>query len=186
MKVKDQIDGISDLKRTFYHKDLTAAFIPGVGGKEKGTVAILQDAVTEESIAQLVQQGVRVTSIPLEEGLRQGMNAVVLWGHKHGGSQFTESIVIMPPGCPVLQKCFEGHGFVVHTLPFGSPSGGGNWECETNFALSGFSPIAPHEQIEFARRGNKLLQLRGLESHFRFICERDLDGFDWTLDQQWE
>ena len=88
----------------------------------------------------------------------------------------------MPPNCPTLAAAVEARGFELKPLEFGSPAGGGNWECETNFALGGFPPLLPEAQEIYARMGNRLLKRANLDGHFRFICSSDLDGFDWSLD----
>ena len=198
VEVKKEIPGLPDLQNTFYHKDLTCLYVPGTAshhssrgsrrsGEKSGegsgsTVALVRDAVTPESIARLEAAGVDVTPIPLDEGLAQGLNSVLLWGEGHGGAQGTSSVALMPPGCPILSETVSSRGFRVKPLEFGSPAGGGNWECETNFALNGFSPLLPEAQKIYARMGNRLLERANLDGHFRFICSSDLQGFSWSLD----
>jgi hypothetical protein len=86
VEVKKEIPGLPDLQNTFYHKDLTCLYIPGsLGGAAAagglgGTVALVTDAVTAESTERLRAAGVDVTPIPLQEGLAQGLNSVLLWG----------------------------------------------------------------------------------------------------------
>jgi len=92
VEVREKLPQIPDLRQTFYHKDLTALYVPGNKSKS-GTVAVVAEAVTEDSITRLKDAGVDVTPIPLSEGLAQGMNAVVLWGEQHGGAKGRESVV---------------------------------------------------------------------------------------------
>ena len=86
VEVKKEIPGLPDLQNTFYHKDLTCLYIPGslggaaAAGDLGGTVALVTDAVTAESTERLRAAGVDVTPIPLQEGLAQGLNSVLLWG----------------------------------------------------------------------------------------------------------
>ena len=87
-----------------------------------------------------------------------------------------------PPSQPDQMEVVKRRGFEVAPLEFGSPAGGGNWECETNFALRGFEPMTPEAQEVYARMGNRLLQRANLDTHFRFISASDLDGFEWSLD----
>jgi len=183
VEVKKEIPGLPDLQNTFYHKDLTCLYVPGGrAGAAPSTVALIADAVTPESVERLRAAGVDVTAIPLEEGLQQGLNSVLLWGEEHGGLRGTTSLALMPPNCPTLTGVVESRGFEVAPLEFGSPAGGGNWECETNFALRGFEPLLPDAQEIYARMGNRLLKRANLDMHFRFICSSDLQGFDWSLD----
>jgi len=70
----------------------------------------------------------------------------------------------------------------VEALPFGSPSGGGNWECETNFALGGLHPLTADAQAIYARIANNMLKTAKLDSEFQFISSADLEGFGWQLD----
>ena len=107
---------------------------------------------------------------------------MLLWGERHGGAPGTKSVALMPPGCPTLTEVVASRGFEVMPLEFGSPAGGGNWECETNFALKGFPPLQPGAQEIYARMGNRLLRRANLDAHFRFICSSDLHGFSWSLD----
>ena len=182
VEVKKEIPEIPDLQNTFYHKDLTCLYVPGPVNEASSTVALIEDAVTPESIQRLKDAGVHITPIPMEEGLQQGLNSVLLWGQQHGGAPGTKSIALMPPNCPTLRDCVESRGFQIQPLEFGSPAGGGNWECETNFALSGYPKLQPEAQEIYARMGNKLLKRANLDAHFRFICSSDLQGFSWSLD----
>jgi len=184
--VREEIEGIPDLRQTFYHKDLTALYVPGPLTEHNDTVALIVDAVTPDSLVRLEEAKVNVTPIPIEEGLQQGLNSVLLWGQPHGGPPGTKSVALMPPGCPTLQKCVESRGWEVAPLEFGSPAGGGNWECETNFALDGFPPLLPKEQEIYARFGNRVLERFNLDREFRFICSRDLEGPDWIVDKHLE
>eukprot|EP00746_Dinoflagellata_sp_MGD_P066983 gnl/MRDRNA2_/MRDRNA2_27678_c0_seq1.p1 gnl/MRDRNA2_/MRDRNA2_27678_c0~~gnl/MRDRNA2_/MRDRNA2_27678_c0_seq1.p1 ORF type:complete len:491 (-),score=75.21 gnl/MRDRNA2_/MRDRNA2_27678_c0_seq1:171-1643(-) len=180
--VREEIDGIPNLRHTFYHKDLTALFVPGTSAERNDTVALITDCVTPESLVRLKEAEVDVTPIPLEEGLMQGLNSVLLWGQSHGGAPGTKSVALMPPGCPTLQKCVESRGWQVAPLEFGSPAGGGNWECETNYALDGFPALKPTEQDMYARFGNRVLERFNLDKEFKFISSSDLQGMDWILD----
>lgn len=184
--VREAIDGIPDLRQTFYHKDLTCLYVPGTLAAGNDTVAIIADAITPDSLARLEEAKVDVTPIPLEEGLNQGLNSVLLWGQKHGGASGTKSVALMPPGCPILQECVESRGWQVAPLEFGSPAGGGNWECETNYALEGFPALEPTEQDMYARFGNRVLERYNLDTEFRFISSSDLQGMDWILDMHLE
>jgi hypothetical protein len=180
--VREEIEGIPNLRQTFYHKDLTALYVPGAVAEGNGTVAVIVDAVTSESLERLKDAKVDVTPIPLEEGLQQGLNSVLLWGQSHGGAPGTQSVALMPPGCPVLQECVESRGWQIAPLEFGSPAGGGNWECETNYALEGFPALQLTEQDMYARFGNRVLERFNLDREFKFISASDMQGMDWVLD----
>eukprot|EP00457_Paulinella_chromatophora_P005788 gb/GEZN01005805.1/.p1 GENE.gb/GEZN01005805.1/~~gb/GEZN01005805.1/.p1 ORF type:complete len:502 (-),score=46.72 gb/GEZN01005805.1/:181-1686(-) len=187
VEVKQSMPGFADLRNTFYHKDLMALYIPGpLANPSLSTVAIATEAVTKGSLARLKRYDVDVTPIPTAEALAQGLNCVLLWGEKHGGVKGTHSIALMPPGCPTIKAAIESRGFSVHELSFGSPAGGGNWECETNFTLQGFEPLKPLEQRIYARMGNAILKDWKLDTTFRFICSSDLNGFSWKLDSSLE